>query len=74
VGRSRGGVSTKIHAGCINEKTGIAIVLTGGERHDMPGFDDVFAQLPAAPELEDAVMDKGYDSTGLWRFLLPYVG
>jgi Transposase DDE domain len=37
-------------------------VLTGGERHDMPGFDDVFAQLPAAPELEDAVMDKGYDS------------
>ena len=28
----------------------------------MPGFDDVFAQLPAAPELEDAVMDKGYDS------------
>jgi transposase len=28
----------------------------------MPGFDDVFAQLPAAPEREDAVMDKGDDS------------
>lgn len=37
-------------------------MLTGGERNDMPGFDEVFAQIPSAPELEDAVMDKGYDS------------
>ena len=28
----------------------------------MPGFDEVFAQLPAVPALEDAVRDKGYDS------------
>jgi transposase len=28
----------------------------------MPGFDEVFAQLPADHALEDAVMDKGYDS------------
>jgi putative transposase len=69
LGRSRGGFSTKIHAGCINEKTGISLVLTGGERNDMPGFDDVFAQLPAAPELEDAVMDKGYDSNHIREIL-----
>jgi transposase len=37
-------------------------VLTGGERSDMPGFDEVFAQLPSAHALEDAVMDRGYDS------------
>jgi transposase len=37
-------------------------VLTGGECSDMPGFDEVFAQLPADHALEDAVMDKGYDS------------
>jgi transposase len=28
----------------------------------MPGFDEVFAQLPTDHALEDAVMDKGYDS------------
>jgi hypothetical protein len=28
----------------------------------MPGFDEVFAQMPSAHELEDAVMDQGYDS------------
>jgi len=62
LGRSRGGFSTKIHAGCIDEKTGVAIVLTGGERNDMPGFDAVFDQVPSDNALEDAVLDKGYDS------------
>jgi putative transposase len=28
----------------------------------MPGFDLVFDQIPATNNLEDAVMDKGYDS------------
>jgi transposase len=28
----------------------------------MPGFAEVFAQLPSAHALEDAVMDRGYDS------------
>jgi putative transposase len=28
----------------------------------MPGFDEGFAQLPPDQALEDAVMDKGYDS------------
>jgi transposase len=62
LGRSRGGFSTKIHAGCINERTGISIVLTGGERNDMLGFAVVFGQIPAENVLENAVMDKGYDS------------
>lgn len=62
LGRSRGGFSTKIHAGCIDEKTGVSFVVTGGERNDMPGFDLVFDQVPQENDLEDAVMDKGYDS------------
>ena len=62
LGRSRGGFSTKSHAGCIDEKTGVSIVLTGGERNDMPGFALVFAQLPAENHLADAGRDKGYDS------------
>lgn len=28
----------------------------------MPGFDEIFAQLPTDHALADAVMDKGYDS------------
>ena len=62
LGRSRGGFSTKIHAGCIDAKTGVVMVRTGGERHDMPGFDRVFDQIPVDNALENAVMDKGYDS------------
>jgi hypothetical protein len=45
----------------IDGKTGISMVLMGGERHDMLGFDAVFDQMPSRPELADAVMDKGYD-------------
>jgi putative transposase len=40
----------------------VALVLTGGERNDMPGFDAVFDQIPADNTLEDAIIDKGYDS------------
>jgi transposase len=40
-------------------------VLTGGERSDMPGFDLVFATLPEEQALENAVMDKGYDSNAI---------
>lgn len=62
LGRSRGGFSTKIHIGCINENTAVSIVITGGERNDMPGFDMVFDELPQDNNLQNAVMDKGYDS------------
>ena len=61
LGRSRGGFSTKIHAGCINETTGVALVITGGERSAMPGFDEVCDQLPPDHALTDAMREKGYD-------------
>ena len=35
LGRSVGGLSTKIHLGCLDEKNAIAIVLTGGEVADV---------------------------------------
>jgi transposase len=31
----------------------------------MPGFDQVFAALPASHSLEHGVMDKGYDSNAI---------
>src|SRR5687767_10081812 len=62
LGRSRGGCSTKIHAGCRDERTGVAIVLTAGHCHESPVFEMVLAQVPPEPPLTHAIMDKGYDS------------
>jgi transposase len=49
LGRSRGGLSTKMHAGCRDERTGIALILTAGPCHERPVFAPVLAQGP--PEL-----------------------
>jgi hypothetical protein len=60
--RCRGGWSTKIHAGCRDERTGVAIVRTAGQCHARPVFETVLAQGPPEPPLTHAIMDKGYDS------------
>ena len=65
MGRSRGGLSTKIHAGCRDERAGVALVLTAGHCHESPVFETVFAQVPPEPTLTHAIMDKGYDSDGI---------
>ena len=62
IGRSCGGPSTKIHAGCIDESTSVAFVLTAGQCHDAPVFDILIEEVPEDNNLEDGVMDKGYDS------------
>lgn len=62
LGRSRGGFTTKIHCACIDESTGVSFILTGGQRHDAPIFDEVFDELPEENCLEEAAMDRGYDS------------
>lgn len=61
MGRSRGGFSTKIHRGCLDERTGVAIVITAGACHDAPLFETVLEQLPGEHELEHGVMEKGDD-------------
>ncbi len=70
LGRSRGGLSTKIHAGCRDERTGVAVVLTAGHCHESPVFATVFAQVPPEPPLTHAIMDKGYDSNRIREQLL----
>jgi transposase len=69
LGRSRGGCSTTIHAGSIDETTGVSFVLTGGQRHEAPGVDALFAQLPQEQALEQAIMDRGDDRNHLRRSL-----
>src|SRR5262244_2048404 len=46
LGRSRGGLSTKLHAGCRDERPGVALGLTAGHCHESPGFEMVLAQVP----------------------------
>ena len=70
LGRSRGGLSTNIHAGCRDARPGVAIVLTAGPCPESPACEPVLAQVPPAPSLPHAMMDKGYDSQGLRAQLL----
>ncbi|MBI1927147.1 IS5 family transposase [Candidatus Poribacteria bacterium] len=62
LGRSRGGFSTKIHLGCLNEKNTISIVLTARQVADVKGFDAVIESLPETHNVLNGIMDKGYDS------------
>jgi transposase len=45
-------------------------VLTAGQCHESPVFETVFAQVPPAPLLTHAIMDKGYDSNGIREQLI----
>ena len=63
LGRSRGGLSTKIPAGCRDERQGVAFVLTAGHGHARPGFEAMCAQVPPEPPLTHAIMDKGMTAT-----------
>lgn len=69
LGRSRGGLSTKIHLGCISEKSLISVFLTGAEVPDVKGFDDVFIKLPENHDIKRVIMDKGYDSDTIRKTL-----
>jgi len=65
-------LSTKIHAGCRDERTGIAVVLTAGQCHESPVFASVFAQVPPEPSLTHVIMDKAYDSQDIRAHLLKH--
>ena len=64
-----GGFSTKLHAACTDERTGVSFVLTGGQRNDAVGFESVWEGVPALPGLGAVVMDKAYDSNTIRQFL-----
>jgi transposase len=47
----------------------VSCVLTGGQRHDAPGVDAIFAPLPQDQVLEPAILDRGYDSHHMRPYL-----
>jgi putative transposase len=62
LGRSRGGLSTKIHAVTIDENCSVALHLTAGQAHDGRQFESLYESLDPDNVLESAALDKGYDA------------
>ena len=60
MGRSRGGLATKIHMVCDTFGRPLRFILTAGQRHDC-----LFAK--ALLEAEAVLADKAYDNTDLHR-------
>ena len=73
LGRSRGGLSTKIHAATIDENCSVALHLTAGHAHDGRQFESLYESLDPDNVLESATMDKGYDADRI-RERLSYEG
>ena len=77
MGRSRGGLTTKLHLGCEQGQKPLSIVLTGGQRGDNPQFIAVIEGI-RVPRLgggrprtrpDRALADKAYTSKGTRRYL-----
>jgi putative transposase len=62
LGRSRGGLSTKIHAATIDENCAVALHLTAGQAHDGRQFESLYESLDPDNVLESAALDRGYDA------------
>jgi transposase len=62
VGRSRGGLSTKIHARVDHQGRPIQILITPGQAHDLTGAEPLLANLG-----QDTIIiaDKAYDADRL---------
>jgi putative transposase len=62
LGRSRGGLSTKIHAATLDENCSVALHLTAGHAHDGRQFEALYQSLNPENVLEAVAMDRGYDA------------
>jgi len=62
LGRSRGGLSTKIHAATLDENCAVALQLTAGQAHDGRQFESLYESLAPDNVLEAALLDRGYDA------------
>ena len=62
IGRTRGGLNSKLHAVCDGDGKPVVLRLTAGQVSDYCGADTV---LDALPEADILIADKGYDSDRL---------
>ena len=77
IGRSRGGLTTKVHALTDGAGRILVVLLTGGNVHDSPMFTQLMASLrvaragPGRPRTRPSYLlaDKGYSSRANRRLL-----
>nr|WP_242744393.1 IS5 family transposase [Streptomyces sp. CA-256286] len=77
LGRSRGGLTTKIHLACDGRGRPLGFVVTGGNVNDCTQFEQVLAQIrvrrpgPGRPRTrpDHLLGDKGYSSRGIRNYL-----
>ena len=69
LGRSRGGLSTKIHAATLDESCSVVLQLSPGEASDSTQFEAIYAEFPEDNVLESAALDKGYDANRIREIL-----
>lgn len=65
LGRSRGGLTTKLHVASTDENTAVGLALSGGERHDINGFAPVYAQAQEAGTVVRVTADRAHDADPL---------
>ena len=65
LGRSRGGLSTKIHMAVDASGMPVRFILTGGEKADSPQAVPLLTGIKAT----HVIADKGYDANGVLGFI-----
>lgn len=77
LGRSRGGLTTKLHLACEQGQKPLAVVVTGGQRGDSPQFTKALARIrvprPSGgrPRIRPGrvLADEAYSSVATWEHL-----
>jgi len=59
IGRTKGGLNSKLHAVCDGEGRPVRLLLTEGQKSDHKGAATLLPELPPARKM---IGDKGYDS------------
>ena len=65
LGRSRGGLTTKIHALCASEADAVDIRITAGQAGDAPVGEAIIDAIDPRDGIKQAAMDKAYDSNAI---------
>lgn len=68
MGRSRGGLSTKIHMACDALGYPLGFILTGAERHDCTQAKALLEKFIQPQQY--CLMDAGYDSSDIREFVM----
>ena len=65
LGRSKGGLTTKIHALCASESDVVDICITAGQAGDAPAGERMVEAIDSRDGIRQAAMDKAYDSNAI---------